>query len=126
MPWRDANGKPLSGSQQRKRRKAESAVEVKREVSRDDLNAELDALLVKIGDAPMDPVGNSEWANNLAAAMAAVLAKDRTLPLPDRCKRVAEMIDRIGYTQPKAAVAKRIREVKQSVGVEPEELNRAE
>lgn|SRR5579872_3779316 len=109
--------KKPSGSEFRKRRKHSAEQDAERERDRGGLNGEWAALLEKIGTVPLDPVGNSEWANNMAAGMAAIIARDETIPLPERFKRVAELIDRVAYSQGKASTAKRIREVKEGAGI---------
>ena len=106
-----------SGAQKRKATREREKEERARERERSGLDSEWDKLLKDVGPPPLDAVANSEWANNFAAAMAWVIAKDKSIPLEERTKRTAEMIDRIGYTHAKAVTAKRVREVKEDAGI---------
>jgi hypothetical protein len=119
LPRKTQTKKQPSGAQNEAHRRALHREHVERERERGGLNARWAALLERIGDPPLDPVGNSEWANNLAAAMTDVIARDATIPLEEKFKRTAELIDRIASTQAKAITAKRIREVREAAMAPP-------
>ena len=112
-----AEAKKESGAAGRKRRKAEAEAAVAAEPARVELSDEFLERMKAIRDDPMDPIGNSEWANKASRIAADIIARDTTIPLPARIKQLLECIDRIGYTQSKASVSKRIREVQTSAGI---------
>ncbi len=114
-----ADSKRPSGAQQRKAARAKLDAEKARERERSGSNSDEASLLASLGAPSLDPVGNSEWANNAAAIMAHVTLTDTAIPRETRFKQVLDCIDRIASSQSKALTAKRIREVHKSAGVVP-------
>ena len=106
-----------SGAQGRKKAKAAESAEQERERDRIGITEEWDKLLDIMGPPPVDPLETSEWANQMAANMAYITARDASLPMGERFKRVSELIDRIAGTFQKATTAKRIREIKEATGL---------
>lgn len=108
--------KQLSGAQKRKAKRERLEQDAERERQRAGLQDMWHELLQRLGPPPGDPLGNVEFVNNLAVGMAWIVAHDATIPLEERCKQVANLIDRVGYTQSRALTARRIREIKEGAG----------
>jgi hypothetical protein len=114
--------KKPSGAWFKKERRQRAAEDAAREQERTGLQARWDALLERLGEPPLEPVENSEYANNLAMAMAHITALDSTIPMQERFKAVANLLDRVGATAMRALTAKRIREVRDAASASPQPM----
>ncbi len=75
-------------------------------------------LLARIGEPPMNPLGNAEWANNAAAALAHLaLSSKFSDALERQIKLCMRLVDRISTTQAKAIITREIRELQERAGI---------
>ncbi len=78
-------------------------------------------LLGRIGEPPMNPLGNAEWANNASAALAHLaLTSKFSETLERQIKLCMRLVDRISNTQAKAIITREIRELQQLAGIKPQ------
>lgn len=105
-----------SGAQKRKARRLREQLVAEVERAKSGANAKWSHALDALGPVPLDAIENVEWANNVAATMAWLIARDATIHLPERFKRVAELLDRVFDSQAKASVARRIRLLSEGLG----------
>ena len=76
-----------------------------------------EALLAKLGDPPMDPIGNAEWVNNSATVWLAIVQRNKKLDLGERVALVTECMDRVSRSVTKASQSKRIGDIQKKTGV---------
>lgn len=75
-------------------------------------------LLGRIGEPPMNPLGNAEWANNASAALAHLALTSKFSDALERQIRLCmRLIDRISATQGKAIITREIRELQERAGI---------
>jgi hypothetical protein len=142
MPRKGEDGRRLSGAQQR-RLQRESASRVAAPAraptpARDPVTYEeasyprspapaadtigapraWERLLGRIGEPPMNPLGNAEWANNASAALAHLALTSKFSDALERQIRLCmRLIDRISATQGKAIITREIRELQERAGI---------
>lgn len=112
--------KKPSGAEYRKRRKQAAVEDAERERERSGEEAQSDELIRRVGDPPLDPIGNQRYANNLATAMAHITVWDKTIPREQRFKQAKEFLAVVGMTKDSAAVAARLERLEKQRGIEPE------